>query len=161
MSNTFPTDVSMENDKKPCQECTSGCTGCPSLKDKPNKGVRTFKTGASRDTDEGKRDFEGFLSPEVLNTYADYMNKNRKMRDGSYRESDNWQKGIPKDQYMKSLLRHVMELWTKHRNKEEITDTPMDEILCAVMFNAMGMLYEIIQEDKMLQDIHRHVGEIE
>jgi hypothetical protein len=69
-------------------------------------GVRTFSTGATRDTDEGKLDFEGFLSPTVLKAFAEYMHEKRKMPDGSLRDSDNWQRGIPVDAYMKSMWRH-------------------------------------------------------
>ena len=46
---------------------------------------RTFDTGASRDTEAGKLDFEGFLSPPVLERYAEYLNKHRVMADGSTR----------------------------------------------------------------------------
>ena len=33
--------------------------------------MRKFDTGATRDTVEGKFDFEGFLSQAVLNRYAE------------------------------------------------------------------------------------------
>jgi hypothetical protein len=103
-------------------------------------GLRKFETGASRDTEDGKLDYEGFLSPAVLEAYAAYMHANRKMADGSLRGSDNWQKGIPKDVYMKSLLRHTMKLWKDHR-----AGKASQEELCAVMFNAMGYLYELLR----------------
>ncbi|KKK53952.1 hypothetical protein LCGC14_3089650, partial [marine sediment metagenome] len=32
--------------------------------------VRTFDSGANRSSEEGKLDFEGFLSPLVLERYA-------------------------------------------------------------------------------------------
>jgi len=35
--------------------------------------VRTFDTGATRDTEDGKLDYEGFLSGRVLKRYAEYM----------------------------------------------------------------------------------------
>ena len=103
---------------------------------------RTFQTGATRDTDEDKLDYEGFLSPQVVERYAQYMHKHRIQSDGTLRDSDNWQKGIPTDAYMKSLWRHFMEVWTLHRN--EGTRALLEEALCAVIFNAMGYLYEII-----------------
>jgi len=77
--------------------------------------IRRFDTGATRDTDEGKLDFEGFLSPLVLERYAQYMNKHRKQSDGKLRDSDNWQKGIPLKAYIKSLWRHFFDLWKIHR----------------------------------------------
>ena len=76
--------------------------------------TRLFDTGATRDTDANKLDFEGFLSPRVLRQYAEYMHKCRlrnQPHGEALRASDNWQKGMPKDSYMKSLVRHVMELW--------------------------------------------------
>ena len=39
--------------------------------------IRTFETGATRDTELGKLDYEGFLSPTVLKAYAEYLNKHR------------------------------------------------------------------------------------
>lgn len=105
---------------------------------------RTFETGATRDTDDGKYDYEGFISPLVLREYAAYMHKNRKMRDGSYRSADNWQKGIPLDAYMKSLLRHVMDVWLLHRGHP--ADTDLVEALCAVKFNTDGYLLELLKD---------------
>ena len=99
---------------------------------------RIFPTGASRDTDDGKLDFEGFLSPLVLERFAQYMHKNRQMTDGSLRASDNWQKGMPVEQYMKSLLRHVMAVWLKYR-RDGVID---EEDLCGVLFNTQGLLFE-------------------
>ena len=103
-----------------------------------DRSIRTFETGASRDTDVGKLDYEGFISPRVLRRYAEYMQGHTKMADGSQRASDNWQKGIPRDAYMKSLARHFMELWEKHRTQ----DVYDQETLCAILFNAMGLLHE-------------------
>lgn len=106
--------------------------------------IRRFETGSTRDTDEGKLDFEGFLSPRVLERYAQYMNKHRHLPDGSLRDSDNWQAGIPKDVYMKSGFRHFFDWWKEHRgipSREGIEDA-----LCALMFNAMGYLNEYLKE---------------
>lgn len=108
------------------------------------KVVRTFETGANRDVDEGKLDFEGFLSPTVLKRYAEYMHKNRTLRDGSLRDSDNWQKGIPIDVYMKSMYRHFFDVWSNHRGIETHDDKITN--LCALLFNAMGMLHEELKK---------------
>jgi hypothetical protein len=99
--------------------------------------MREFETGATRDTEEGKLDYEGFLSPEVLQRFAEYMHANRIQSDGSLRDSDNWQRGIPKDVYMKSMWRHFHTVWMGHR----YGDVSQDD-LCALMFNVMGYLYE-------------------
>jgi hypothetical protein len=107
--------------------------------------VRTFPTGATRDSEEGKLDYEGFLSPHVLQRFAVYMNKNRTQPDGSTRSSDNWQQGIPKDAYMKSLTRHFMEVWMHHRDGQ-VGGEDMEDALCAMMFNVQGYLYELQKE---------------
>ena len=107
--------------------------------------MRTFDTGATRDTDENKLDYEAFLSPRVLRRYAEYLNSNRIQSDGKPREGDNWQQGIPKDVYMKSLVRHVMDVWCIHR--QEPCDSDLETALCAVIFNAMGYLFEETRND--------------
>ena len=99
--------------------------------------MRQFETGATRDTEEGKLDYEGFLSPLVLKRYAEYMHEHRIQADGNLRSSDNWQKGIPKDVYMKSAWRHFMDWWVSHR--DEGCD---QEAVCALLFNVMGYLHE-------------------
>jgi hypothetical protein len=109
--------------------------------------VRAFDTGATRDADDEKFDPEGFIDPRVLFAYSKYMHKNRHQSDGTLRASDNWQKGIPQDQYMKSLLRHVMDLWADHRGcpqsrNEDGQVPPLDETLGGILFNAMGYWHE-------------------
>ena len=104
--------------------------------------MRQFKTGATRDTDEGKLDWEGFISPTAMLLFAQYMNRHRVQTDGSLRDSSNWQKGMPKRQYMKSMVRHMWDLWRKWR-EEPSDETGMIDLLCAVMFNVQGMLFEI------------------
>lgn len=106
--------------------------------------IRKFETGATRDTEQGKFDYEGFLSPLALERYAAYMHKHRVQSDGSLRESDNWQKGIPLDAYMKSGWRHFMDWFKYHRGTELPID--IEDVLCAVIFNAMGYLHEIIKK---------------
>jgi len=103
--------------------------------------TRLFETGATRDTDSAKLDYEGFLAPRVLRLYAAYMQecRLRNIPPGQeIRSSDNWQKGIPIDAYMKSLIRHVMEAWENHRLGEYDNNT-----FCAILFNTFGMLFEL------------------
>jgi len=111
--------------------------------------MRTFDSGATRDTDDGKLDFEGFLSPEVLYCYSEYMHRHRTQADGSLRDSDNWQKGMPKAEYLKSLLRHAFAAWRKHRISSK--DESIQEDLCGVLFNAMGYLYQTIKQTHKAQ----------
>lgn len=103
--------------------------------------MRTFDTGATRDSEDNKLDYEGFLSPYVLTAFAEYMHENRKQADGTLRDSDNWQKGIPMTAYMKSMWRHFMEVWALHRNGLG-QSVLMERALCALLFNVMGYLHE-------------------
>jgi len=110
--------------------------------------MRKFKSGATRDEDQTKLDPEGFISPLVIRRYAAYMHRHRIQADGSLRASDNWQKGIPRDAYIKSLDRHVLDLKLKHREPKEIPLYPgegISDTVCAIMFNAMGYLYELLK----------------
>jgi hypothetical protein len=122
---------------------------------KPSNNMRQFATGATRDSDEGKNDYEGFLSPLVLEAYGDYMTEHRVQSDGSLRDSDNWQKGISTEAYAKSLIRHVFDFWKLHRGwkvKPELRggtlQTPTKKtLLCAILFNTMGYLFELLKEE--------------
>ena len=104
-----------------------------------------FESGAYRDGQEGKLDFEGFLSPVVLEEFAKYMHKNRLQSNGVLRDSDNWQAGIPKTSYMKSGWRHFFDWWKEHRGLR--TKDGIRAALCGVIFNAMGYLFELCRED--------------
>ncbi len=110
--------------------------------------MRTFESGATRNDDKDKLDYEGFLNPRVLREYAKYMHKHRHLEDGTLRASDNWQKGIPKDELMKSLLRHVMTLWHLHRGLHPgpDTETIMDSC-CAILFNTQAYMLELLREN--------------
>ncbi len=107
--------------------------------------IRSFASGATRDQDTTKFDYEGFLSPLALTRFAAYMHKNRIQPDGSTRDSDNWQMGIPRDSYMKSLWRHLITVWMHHRNVPVEGCEGMEEALCGVIFNAQGYLHEIMK----------------
>jgi hypothetical protein len=108
--------------------------------------MRTFKTGATRDQDLEKYDYEGFLSPLVLERYGEFMHKHRKQIDGNLRDSDNWQKGIPKNAYIKSGWRHFMDIWKEHRGIK--TKEGLEDALCALLFNTMGYLHETLKENE-------------
>lgn len=107
------------------------------------KKIRKFKTGATRDIDVNKPDYEGFLSSIVIKRYGEYMNKHRIQPDGKLRDSDNWQRGMPKNAYMKSLWRHFMDVWLEHRGFE--SRDGMEDALCGIIFNSMGYLHEILK----------------
>lgn len=112
----------------------------------PKQAIRKFDSGATRNDDTHNLDFEGFLSPLALQAFAEYMHKHRVQGDGTLRGSDNWQKGIPKEAYMKSGFRHFFDWWSEHRNVE--SREGMEDALCGLLFNVMGYLHEIKKEEK-------------
>ena len=113
--------------------------------------MRTFESGATRDTDTTKHDPEGFNSPLVEKRFCQYMTTHRVQVDGSVRASDNWQKGIPRDAYMKSLLRHVHDLWRHHDGyADEAVDQDIESVLCAIRFNVNGYLFEVLKDRRPL-----------
>lgn len=111
--------------------------------------VREFDTGATRDTDEHKHDPEGFLSPLVIRRFNEYMHEHRVQTDGSVRSSDNWQKGMPLEAYMKSMWRHFLDVWLAHRGHvvEDVdgNEVETEEALCALLFNVQGYLHEVLK----------------
>lgn len=111
------------------------------------KEIRVFASGATRNSDADKLDYEGFLSPFVLRRFARYMHANRVQKDGTLRASDNWQKGLPPAETLKSLLRHVMEVWLHMRGvRAEVEIHAFQDALCAVIFNAQSLLLESLKE---------------
>src|SRR3990167_9734133 len=96
--------------------------------------IRTLDSGATRDTDSGKLDWEGFISPRAMRYFAEYMHKHRQQSDGTLRDADNWQKGMPRRQYMKSMIRHVWDLWAGWDSNPDYHDNLVD-LLCAIIFN--------------------------
>lgn len=119
--------------------------------------MREFKTGATRDSDDNKADYEGFYSPTVIEAFGAYMHKHRIQADGKLRDSDNWMKGIPKTAYMKSLWRHFLDMWFIHRGYERKDSASgevltMKEVLCAILFNVQGYLYEVLKETEGKKD---------
>lgn len=113
--------------------------------------LRTFASGATRNLDTNKLDYEGFLSPLVIEAFGKYMHSHRLQKDGTLRDSDNWQKGIDFDVYMKSGWRHFFDWWKLHRGL--VATSPEDghqidkvEALCALLFNVQGYLHELLKE---------------
>jgi len=110
--------------------------------------IRQFPTGATRDSEAGKLDFEGFFSPFALEAYAHYMNKHRVQSDGSLRDSDNWQKGFGPNVTIKSAFRHYFAWWKIHRGGQVIDErdghvVTKIEAICGMLFNGFAELHEI------------------
>lgn len=109
--------------------------------------MRQFDTGATRNLDDEQFDIEGFLSPVALQVFFEYMHKHRFQADGTVRDGDNWQKGIPVESYMKSLLRHVFDLWRWHRGLS--TRDGLDEAIGGAMFNIQGLAHELYKDSQI------------
>jgi len=113
--------------------------------------VRTFGTGASRTSEAGKMDPEGFNHPLVEKRYYEYMDKHRHMPDGSLRGSDNWWNLFGENHYdvcIKSLFRHVMDLWLHHRGFGDVARDIEAEAICAIIFNAKAYLLKLLLEER-------------
>lgn len=108
--------------------------------------MRKFETGSFRNDEAGKIDYEGFLSPDVIKAFGEYMDKHRKMEDGTLRDSDNWQKGFPYSVLMKSLWRHFMDLWLLHRGGK--ARETIDDAICGILFNTMAYYHQILNEKR-------------
>ena len=128
------------------------------------KEMREFSTGATRNNmSDNKLGYEGFFAPRVLRGYAEYMHAHRKQADGKLRDPDNWQKGIPKEVYMDSMVRHVFDLWAMWRDEprfEPETGEPLDmeTVGYAIMFNIMGLLFELTRPEKKLVEAPEDKG---
>lgn len=111
--------------------------------------MRSFSTGATRSSDAGRIDPEGFMNPLVVERFCEYMNKHRVQADGSTRASDNWQKGMPTASGLKGMWRHFLHLWTRLRGYA-VTDpkaaADAEEDVCAIMFNCQVILLNLITE---------------
>lgn len=122
------------------------------VKDSGTVEMRSFASGATRNTDTSKLDYEGFLSPVALESFAKYMHSHRIQADGNMRASDNWQKGIPMDVYMKSMWRHFFDVWKLHRglpahSPEDNHALTLEEALNAMLFNVQGYLHEVLKQE--------------
>jgi hypothetical protein len=120
---------------------------CPDYVVAKTMAIRTFESGATRNDDKGKPDYDGYLSPLTIKRFGAYMTEHRVQANGDVRPSDNWQAGIPMPEYFKSLWRHFIDAWTLHRISLVRTLTPeevkeFEDALCAIMFNTMGYLHE-------------------
>jgi hypothetical protein len=102
-----------------------------------------------------KLQYEGYLSPLVLRRFAQYMHKHQMQADGNLRDADNWQKGIDKDSLADSGTRHHMDWWLHHRGYGDLAEEPLQEALCALMFNAMAYLKHLLDEERKTNGTER------
>ena len=110
--------------------------------------MRNYKSGASRNSDTDKLDYEAFNCPLVMKRYAQYMHKHRKQVDGKIRAGDNWQNLFGDDHEsvcMKSAFRHFHDWWTVHRGYK---GEDIEESICALVFNANAYLHKLLKTKK-------------
>jgi len=110
--------------------------------------IRTFDSGATRDTVEGKLDYVKALCPLVLRRYVQYLDKHRLQPDGSMRDFDNWKQGMPRETYHSSKGRHFFADWLLEEgyavsDNHGVVDE--EDALCGELFNTMGKLREILK----------------
>lgn len=133
--------------------------------------IRKFKSGATRDTSNGKFDYLGFMHPLCDFSFAKYMHKHRFQADGSIRDANNWWGGFGKDVVIQSLVRHIEDLKLLHSGffvyevrdgdkcervvlKEKLKELPsnytkIEPIDCcnAIRFNADAYKLETLKEN--------------
>jgi hypothetical protein len=116
---------------------------------------RGFEGGATRDTDDGKFKYEGFENPMVIRRFAEYMHKNRHMKDGTLRDPDNWQNLFGDDHFdvcIDSLVRHVMDLRLHHRGYSDLAVEGLEDSICGILFNAKAYLLKVLIQDRETED---------
>lgn len=114
--------------------------------DATDRKIRRFDTGATRDVDADKLDFDGFIHPLCELNFAKYMHRHRLQPDGKLRDSANWTKGMPRKEYLKSLMRHVHDLRLHMHGHGEEAREPILEALAAIRFNVDGLTLEILKD---------------
>ena len=105
---------------------------------------REASSGATRDVNTDKLVYDKFQHPLVVKRFAEYMNANRKMQDGSTRAGDNWYKGFPRDWLIESMHRHYMDTWLHAKGFEAHANEDIESALCGILFNAQAMLLEVL-----------------
>ena len=107
--------------------------------------LRQFPSGANRNSNVGKHDIEAFINPLCDDSFHAYMHKHQQLEDGTTREGDNWQKGIPPVELMKSLTRHFHELRMIERG---YGDSDVVEVLNAIRFNVEALKLHYLNEQQ-------------
>lgn len=106
--------------------------------------MRAYGTGATRDNNTNKLSYLKGLSSQVLQRYLEYLGEHRVQADGKLRDWDNWKKGIPLKDYMDSLDRHTHDAVRAFQGLPVPENASLEDLLCAVIFNASGGLFELL-----------------
>lgn len=112
-------------------------------------GGRVFETGAIRDVNTTKVNVMGHISPLVTKFYTEYLHECRKLQDGTLRDAENWKLGMPEQVWLESFVRHTEDVKLIADGFPDAAHTPdMKKALCAVLFNAQGLLYQILVRER-------------
>jgi hypothetical protein len=115
---------------------------------KTKKQITQFSTGAIRDTQDGKEDYIETISWSALKRYAQYMTS-KKSKYGS----GNFKKGIPIDNYEKSLVRHVQK-YLENKYEDGQVENEEDH-LSAIVFNVFGIMHELSRTNKQINLLYK------
>lgn len=110
---------------------------------------REFKTGANRNSSNGKFVYSDFINPLNEHSFAKYMHGKRFLDDGTYRDGNNWQRGIPMEELLKSFRRHSWELEALHLGYVLVRYTDEEGEHTEVFHNKEG-LQEFVNEMDVL-----------
>jgi hypothetical protein len=99
------------------------------------KEIRTFKSGAIRDSEQGKESYVETISWTAFRRYSQYMTgKKEKYGAGNYK------KGIDIECYEESLMRHIVKYFANKYEGENLEKN--DDHLSAILFNCFGIMHE-------------------
>ena len=135
------------------KSCTGDAEGAGEQTLSSGPSLRTFASGAARDTDKGKLDYEGFLAAITKKRFAEYMHKNRNVGQceqfpNGFRPSDNWQLGLDPKETLKSLIRHVEDVHLIIDGWPEEARESLQDALCAIIFNAQALLLDDLKQTR-------------
>jgi hypothetical protein len=118
---------------------------------KDNGILRMSESGAIRNSDVGKINYQGALSPLILEAYGKYIEKHSLLPDGTRRNNKNWQKlfGTPEEHRqvcIESAWRHFIDVLMEHDGYD--SRDGIDEALGGLMFNVQAYWFSLLIERK-------------
>lgn len=118
---------------------------------KDNGLLRKSDTGAIRNSDVDKINYQGALSPLVLEAYGAYIQKHSLLPDGTRRNNKNWQNlfGTHEEHRqvcIESAWRHFLDVLMEHDGYE--SRDGIDEALGGLMFNIQAYWFSLLKEGK-------------
>jgi hypothetical protein len=116
--------------------------------------IRTFKSGANRNADNGKLEIYGFNHPLVDTSFNKYMHHHRKLEDGTLRDSDNWWKGFPTRVIIESLSRHIHDIkmiYAGYKVTENGNEVNLEEAINGAKFNLNALQLDNLKDTKVIE----------